>query len=131
MKFDRNGHRFLSKHACFCVLGVTIASIILPCSGTTQDSKQPPVQTPAPQQNSPAPANALSSLQLDPNVALHHLNQVINWYRHSTTNVRSVGLPSDAIYEDNAKNLGAQVVKLAFQSAKAESAIISAPNTIA
>ena len=71
-------------------------------------------------------SNSLPPLQLDGNVALQHLNQVINWYRHSTTNTRSVGLPSDAIYQDNAKNLGAQVVQLAFQSAKAESAIIAA-----
>ncbi|HVI78788.1 MAG TPA: hypothetical protein VM715_11620, partial [Candidatus Acidoferrum sp.] len=95
-------------------------------SALAQNSKQPPAQAPTAQQNSPAPANSVPPLQLDSDVALHHLNQVINWYRHSTTNVRSVGLPSDAIYQDNAKNLGAQVVKLAFQSAKAESAIITA-----
>jgi small-conductance mechanosensitive channel len=126
MKFHPNGKCISLKHVFSCVLGLATASIILQSSGTTQDSKQPPIQTPAPQQNSPASSNALPSLQLDPNVALHHLNQVINWYRHSTTSVRSVGLPSDAIYKDNAKNLGAQVVKLAFQSAKAESAIITA-----
>jgi hypothetical protein len=37
--------------------------------------------------------------------------------------VPSVGLPSDTIYQDNTKNLGAQVVKLAFQSA-AEAALV-------
>ena len=51
-------------------------------------------------------------------------NQVIGWYRHSTTGIRDVGLPSDAIYQDNATALGAQAVQLAFQSAKAESALI-------
>ena len=35
-----------------------------------------------------------------------------------------MGLPSDTIYQDNAKKLGEQVVKLAFQSAKAEAALI-------
>src|SRR5215467_11503865 len=69
-----------------------------------------------------APQNSLSEsslppLQLDGNAALHHLNQVINWYRHCTSGVQDVGLPSDAIYQDNAKNLASQVVQLAFQSA--------------
>jgi small-conductance mechanosensitive channel len=40
--------------------------------------------------------------------------------------IRDVGLPSDAIYQDGAKSLGAQAVQLAFQSAKAESALIIA-----
>jgi small-conductance mechanosensitive channel len=66
----------------------------------------------------------LAPLQFDTNAPVHHLNQVINWYRHATTGVPSVGLPSDTIYQDNAKNLGAQVVKLAFQSAKAEAALV-------
>jgi small-conductance mechanosensitive channel len=35
-----------------------------------------------------------------------------------------VGLPSDTIYQDNTKTLGAQIVKLAFQAAKAEAALI-------
>ena len=65
-------------------------------------------------------------VKLDGNAALHHLNQVINWYRHSTTGITSVGLPSDAIYQDNNRNLGGQVVQLAFKSAKAESTLIAA-----
>jgi len=126
MKLHNNGSLFLSKRVFSCLLGLAAASIIVHGSALAQNSKQPPAQAPTAQQNSPAPANSVPPLQLDSDVALHHLNQVINWYRHSTTNVRSVGLPSDAIYQDNAKNLGAQVVKLAFQSAKAESAIITA-----
>ena len=47
-------------------------------------------------------------------------------YRHSTMEIRDVGLPSDAIYQDGAKALGAQAAQLAFQSAKAESALILA-----
>ena len=57
---------------------------------------------------------------------LHHLNQVISWYRHATTGVQSAGLPSDAIYEDNTRSLAEQAVKLAFQSARAEAALITA-----
>ncbi|HLZ43573.1 MAG TPA: hypothetical protein VKQ11_21585 [Candidatus Sulfotelmatobacter sp.] len=54
------------------------------------------------------------------------MNQAISWYRHVTTGIQAVGLPTDAIYEDNAHTLGAQVVRLAFQSAKAESTLIGA-----
>jgi small-conductance mechanosensitive channel len=102
--------------ATFLLCGIALAQ-------TTKQSE--PAQSNA-EQNPSTQASSLPPIQLDGNLALHHLNQVINWYRHSTTNVRSVGLPSDAIYEDNAKNLGDQVVQLAFQSAKAESAIIAA-----
>jgi small-conductance mechanosensitive channel len=66
----------------------------------------------------------LPPLQLDSDAILHNLNQIISWYRHATTGVQSVGLPSDTIYQDNLKNLGEQAVKLAFQSARAETTII-------
>src|SRR5579872_3928565 len=89
-------------------------------SGTSQQPKAPA------QQNAQPASNPLPPLQLDGNAALHNLNQVISWYRHATTEVRPVGLPSDTIYEENTKSLGAQVIKLAFQSARAESAIITA-----
>jgi small-conductance mechanosensitive channel len=89
-----------------------------------QASKPRPQQSPQP----PAQpeANSLPPLQLDNNAILHHLNQIINWYRNCTTEVQSVGLPSDAIYHDNAQSLGAQAVRLAFQSARAESSVIEA-----
>lgn len=91
----------------------------------TQNADQKKAATATPSQN-PQPESSLPPLQLDGNAALHHLNQVINWYRHCTTGVRDVGLPSDAIYQDETKTLGAQIVQLAFQSARAESAIIAA-----
>jgi len=90
-----------------------------------QKADQPKTSPAQKQQNSAAPSN-LPPLQLDGNAALYHLDQIVSWYRHLTTGVRDVGLPSDAIYQDNAKNLGAQVVRLAFESAKAESAILAA-----
>jgi|HubBroStandDraft_6_1064221.scaffolds.fasta_scaffold04255_3 small-conductance mechanosensitive channel len=67
--------------------------------------------------------------QLDRAVLLGHLNAVINWYRDATSKVQTVGLPSDAIYQDNAQNLAAQVVRLAFESAKAEAQLITAANS--
>jgi len=97
------------------LLAMLIASL------TSSAQKLQPAATPANQQTPPA----APELHLDGAAALQHLNQVINWYRHSTT-LQSAGLPSDAVYQDNTKNLGAQVVQLAFQSAKAEAALIAA-----
>jgi small-conductance mechanosensitive channel len=57
---------------------------------------------------------------------LDHLNAVIDWYRHAMTRVQTVGLPSDAMYQFNAQSMGAEVAKLAFQSAQAEAALIPA-----
>src|ERR1700683_4372676 len=88
---------------------------------------QPTLQPKIPvQQSSQSSPNILPAVQLDSAAALHHLNQIISWYRHATTGIQSVGLPSDAIYQDNAQSLGAQIVRLAFQSAKAETAITTA-----
>jgi small-conductance mechanosensitive channel len=87
---------------------------------------------PAANQAAPTPpsshqpsATVLPPIHLDGNAALHHLNEIISWYRHATTSIQSVGLPSDAIYQDNTRELGAEAVRLAFQSAKAESLMIT------
>jgi hypothetical protein len=84
-----------------------------------------PAKAPAPS-NSQASPSALPQIPLNESAVLYHLNQLIRWYRQSTTGIQSVGLPSDAIYQDNAKTLGSQVVQLGFQSAKAEAAFIVA-----
>ncbi|HEV8047600.1 MAG TPA: hypothetical protein VGP35_07715, partial [Terriglobales bacterium] len=88
-----------------------------------------PLKTPGPQSSQTSP-NSLPPMQLDGAAVLNHLNQVISWYRHSTTGVQSVGLSSDAIYQDNAQSLEAEVVRLAFQSAKAEAELIRAQQKI-
>jgi small-conductance mechanosensitive channel len=74
----------------------------------------------------PQAPSSLPALQLDDGAVLHHLNQVISWYRHATSDVQSSGLPSDAIYEDNTRSLADQAVKLAFLSSRAEAALITA-----
>lgn len=101
------------------------ACSLVALSVRAQKSDQPKAPLAQSPQNSPAPST-LSPLQIDSDAALHHLNQVINWYRQVTTGIHDVGLPSDAIYQDNAKSLATQVVQLAFQSAKTESALITA-----
>ncbi|MGB2606014.1 MAG: hypothetical protein WBC78_20585, partial [Candidatus Sulfotelmatobacter sp.] len=113
--------------------GGILAIVLLSLSGGVtlwaQDSKpsQPP-EALAQQGSQPSP-NPLPPIQLDGSATLHHLNQIINWYRHSATGL-SVGQPSDAIYQDNAQSLGAQAVRLAFQSAKAESTLIAAQQKV-
>lgn len=51
---------------------------------------------------------------------LMHLNAAINWYKSLTTKVPAGTEASDAIYLSNAEDYGAQVVRLAFQSARAQ-----------
>ncbi len=59
---------------------------------------------------------------------LGHLNATINWYNNLTTRVPAGPEPSDSIYLSNATNLGAQVVRLAFQSARAQVELNSQPS---
>ena len=63
---------------------------------------------------------------LNRDAILGHLNAAITWYRDATNKVQAAGLPSDAIYEDSTRNVAAEVVRLAFQSARAEAAVIAA-----
>lgn len=51
---------------------------------------------------------------------LGHLNAAINWYKDLTAKVPAGIEPSDSIYLSNAGNYSEQVVKLAFQSARAQ-----------
>jgi small-conductance mechanosensitive channel len=66
--------------------------------------------------------------RLNRDAVLNHLNDAITWYRDSTNKVHSAGLPSDTIYQDNTRNLASEAVRLAFQSARAEAALIDAGN---
>jgi small-conductance mechanosensitive channel len=64
----------------------------------------------------------------DQDTLLAHLNAVINWYKKLTTDVPPGSEPSDTIYATNAQNLAAQVVRLAFQSARAQAELIARSN---
>jgi len=80
--------------------------------------------------NPKAPPPPAAAGTLDRDAILHHLNAVITWYRDATTKIKPIGLPSDAIYQDNTRNLATEAVRLAFQSARAEAAIISATSKL-
>jgi len=106
--------------------GVTALFVMAALLLWAQPSTPPqPPGTPAPQ-SSQASTKTLPPIQLDGDAAVEHLNHVISWFHHSTTGLQSVGLPSDAIYQDNMQGFAAEVVRLAFQSAKAEAALMAA-----
>jgi small-conductance mechanosensitive channel len=63
---------------------------------------------------------------IDRDAILAHLNTIISWYRDSGSKIQSVGLPSDAIYQDTSQNLAQQAVRLAFQAAQAAAALTNA-----
>ncbi|MFZ3190520.1 MAG: mechanosensitive ion channel protein MscS [Candidatus Sulfotelmatobacter sp.] len=107
------------------ILGISAVALMGTLVLWAQDARQSqPQKVPAQEKSQPTP-NSLPPAQLDGQAALHHLNQLISWYRHSTSGIQTVGLPTDAIYQDNAQSLAAEAVRLAFRSAKAEAALIA------
>src|SRR5580692_12624356 len=73
-------------------------------------------------------SDSRSALAIDREAILQHLNAVISWYRDSTSKIQSVGMPSDAIYQDTAQNLAQQAVRLGFQSAQAAALLVNTPD---
>src|ERR1700675_2180723 len=64
--------------------------------------------------------------QLDSDAVINHLNAVIKLYRNASAELQTGGAPSDVTYQDTEQSLTADVLKLAFQAAKAEAAAIRA-----
>src|ERR1700738_25200 len=89
------------KHACFSVVALCSLVSVLQA----------------------LPAQGLPALNRD--AILGHLNAVITWYRDADR-VQAIGLPSDEIYEETTRHRAAEVVRLAFQWARAEAAVIVA-----
>ena len=67
---------------------------------------------------------AATQYRPNPNAVLGHLNSIISWYRDATANVQPGELPSDAIFQENVRESAAQAVQLAFDSARAEAALL-------
>jgi len=63
---------------------------------------------------------------LDSEAVINHLNAVIKLYRNASAELQAGGAPSDVIYQDNEQSYTADVVRLAFQAARAEAAAIRA-----
>jgi small-conductance mechanosensitive channel len=72
-----------------------------------------------------------ASSPVDRDAILNHLNAIISWYRDSGSKIQSVGLPSDAIYQDTSQNLAQQAVRLAFQAAQAAAVLVNASDQAA
>src|ERR1700686_5457066 len=81
--------------------------------------------------------DGITQQQLDSEAVINHLNAVIKLYRNASAELQTGGAPADIIYQENAKSLAADIVRLAFQAARAEAAAIratekaGAPNTTA
>src|ERR1700688_141250 len=70
--------------------------------------------------------DGLTQQQLDREAVINHLNAVIKLYRNASAELQTGGAPSDVTYQDTEQSLTADVLKLAFQAAKAEAAAIRA-----
>jgi small-conductance mechanosensitive channel len=69
---------------------------------------------------------ANSADQFDSDAVINHLSAVIKLYRNGSAEIQTGGMPSDVIYQDNEQSLSMEVVRLAFQAARAEAAAIRA-----
>ena len=96
-----------------CKLGTRIALVCALAIGASATSGQGPVQ---------------NAQGLDRTAVLNHLNAALSWYRDATNRVQTPGLSSDVVYQDTAQNLATQALRLAFQSANAEAALIDSVN---
>jgi small-conductance mechanosensitive channel len=71
-------------------------------------------------------SGGVAQQQLDSEAVINHLNAVIKLYRNASAELQTGGAPSDVIYQENEKSRTAEVVRLAFQAARAEAAAIRA-----
>jgi small-conductance mechanosensitive channel len=74
-------------------------------------------------------ASAQTPQALDRQTVINHLNAIIGWYHNASSSVQVPGLPSDVVYQDAAQSLAMQALRLAFQSARAESELIQSASS--
>lgn len=83
-------------------------------------------------QSSAAPTAPTISLAIPSSIhnaeILSHLNATIHFYRRATGFTQKIGEPSDGLFHDEAITLSTQIAQLAFQSAKAEAALLNPEN---
>ena len=80
----------------------------------------------APAPGQPPPAAALPEVRLDSAAVVSHLDLLISWYHQVNAVNPLAGVPNGAVYQDSAQALAAEIVRLGFQSAKAEALFIGA-----
>ena len=65
-------------------------------------------------------------LQARDQAVLNHLNAVVRVFRIAISPIQKVGEPSDVLYRDQAVSQALQIADLAFESSRAEAALLSA-----
>lgn len=89
-------------------------------------------QAPTPPSTPPAAAPSRQGRQPDADdlaarskTILAHLNTALRFYRDSAAPIQTVGEPGDLVYRDETVGLATQIAGFAFQSAKAEAALMA------
>ncbi|HEY0263504.1 MAG TPA: mechanosensitive ion channel protein MscS [Granulicella sp.] len=119
---EGNHHWRLWRHLSFAPLSamVLLGSYALPAQ--QQPQTQPATQPQTAQLPPPPIKLDVEGRRKD---LLAHLNEVIQFYRSSTTPAQKIGEPNDIMYRDQAVSLSTQAAQYAFQSARAESDLIA------
>ena len=68
---------------------------------------------------------ALPSFDGRDSLILRHLNSMITWYREVGNQMPTVGLPTDAVYQANARTLAVQAAQAAFQAAAGDATLLT------
>ncbi len=127
------GYRVIALTLC---AGAALAASLF-CAGhrlVHAQASAPPAQK-AQAQSKPQPAAPTPPITDDAagrsEAILAHLNAVLRFYRDSEAPIQKVGEPSDLLYRDQAVTLAGQIAGFAFQSAKAEAALmVQSPQTV-
>src|SRR5579862_405428 len=77
----------------------------------------------------PAPANASAAAQgPDARAVIFYLSHVINWYQHLGSEAQLVNDPEEALFFADDRQTASQVLKLAFDYARGQAAVIAKAN---
>jgi hypothetical protein len=118
---------FASLLAGLSFMGAQQASTSSPAPAQAQApaSTQPPPPTAVPNTEQPIIRDSADREE----TIIGHLNAVLRFYHDSEAPIQKVGEPSDLIYGDQAATLATQIAALAFESAKAEAALMAKAST--
>lgn len=100
------------------------AAVALLCHGYAVAQVKPAANPPAQAASNLPQATASYDLTGRGDAILAHLNSALRFYRDSEAPVQKIGEPSDLFYRNQAATQATQAAAFAFQSAKAEAALI-------
>jgi small-conductance mechanosensitive channel len=99
---------------------IAVGLFLLATAATTLIAQQQPT--------APAAIPPLPGFAGRDDLILKHLNAIITWYHDTSNQLPTVGLPTDAIYQANARLFALQAVQAAFQSAGADAVLVARAN---